>query len=1447
MANKIKKIKINNNTYELDVDGYLPLSGGTLTGKLNVGSDAATMTSGLLYVNSVKPSAGQAMHAGNAIIFGSSGSQNDQAWIRTTGTSESDMKLEIGTGDDGSTDFNIHFTSYNTSSAVVNDIVMPKDSGTVALTKNIPSTLKNPYSISFTDTSGVAQSYDGSAALDLSSGIYYAATANQATYANNFGNSSSYWACDLATENTSDTWVPVINSGKLQHRVIPTIYNSSPESWLGSKISSMTITGSTLDLHPESSLVLLPYITNDLAFNCIKGYSAVITNTTTGTTIGSGTSLNNIFDASPNYYSFSVSATSDVVTIVIKHQGFYWGQQNYIGFGNSGWGAKSVKWESGFSPTGTGTASSPDSDITWSTVGSTTSAGQIYRCSGGATVSGRTDNPCNYTRITLTNFRNTSPRIAQIGKLSYSSELLRSIYLSRDGGTLYGNIKAPAFQSSNSSKDYIDFISGTGVNFGVKGTSGVVYDLSKCLTDVTVVNSKPTLSWGTTSTVGTVKGTALQVTMPSNPNTNYTYAFNIQGNGTTATSFTQNSAKTLNIVGSGGTSVSASTDKITISTDLSSYAKSASIGNGTLTIQKNGTSVGTFTANQSSNSTVNLTVPTKLSELTNDIVNNGTLTIQANGTSKGTFTANQSGNSTINITASDLGLSTAMKFGGVASQSLSENGTQNAGATSGNYTSSTQPSNGTVYLDSGKHLEYVWVEGTSSAVGRWELLGQDGSYALSSVTVTGSGALGGGGNLTANRTITHNAGSAASKSTGLYKFSTDAYSHVSSITTVTKSDITALGIPASDTNTTYSLTQDSSDGHKITFAGSDGSSKTITIPDNNTTYSAGTNISISGNAISCTYSYSLPTASSSSLGGIKTGFTTNATNRNYKVQVDSSGNAYVNVPWTDNDHNDNTTYSINTGTSNKITLTPSSGTAQTLTIDGVSNASYATTAGSATKATTADSATTAGSATKATQDGNGNVITSTYIPKEATLDDGIDLNTVTTSGFYRLNATTTNGPGGTSNTGLVAHGQLLVVHGGADTISQFVMPYASSMVYIRNGNAVNNSSGTWKAWTTLANTDQVSAKADKATTLAGYGITDAKIENGKITLGSNSITPLTSHLTVDSALSSTSTNPVQNKVINSALAGKASSSHTHSTSIAASTDTSSITLAHGAKYKLTAGGTSYVFTMPTDNNTVYTHPTGSGASKTFGLYKFSTDSTSHISDVTAVTKADITGLGIPSSDTNTHLIIKSLNGSTITSINNDSASDVTFVAGTNVTLSPDATNRKITIAAKDTTYSFSASNPTLSWGATSTIGTVGGTTLKVTMPSNPNINTTYTLTQDSSDGHKLTFTGTDGTSKSITIPDNDTVYTHPTVTANPASAVKVGNDALGHVVIGGALTASDIGAAASSHTHSNYVDKSGDEMSGELILPTLSYSNNSKTVVTVQYDADTESLTTYFA
>lgn len=54
---------------------------------------------------------------------------------------------------------------------------------------------------------------------------------------------------------------------------------------------------------------------------------------------------------------------------------------------------------------------------------------------------------------------------------------------------------------------------------------------------------------------------------------------------------------------------------------------------------------------------------------------------------------------------------------------------------------------------------------------------------------------------------------------------------------------------------------------------------------------------------------SIPQASSSALGGIKIGYSDNG--RNYAVELDSSGKAYVNVPWTDN----NTTYSAGAGLS----------------------------------------------------------------------------------------------------------------------------------------------------------------------------------------------------------------------------------------------------------------------------------------------------------------------------------------------------------------------------------------------------------------------------------------------------------------------------------------------------------------------------------------------------
>lgn len=95
------------------------------------------------------------------------------------------------------------------------------------------------------------------------------------------------------------------------------------------------------------------------------------------------------------------------------------------------------------------------------------------------------------------------------------------------------------------------------------------------------------------------------------------------------------------------------------------------------------------------------------------------------------------------------------------------------------------------------------------------------------ITITGTGGLSGGGNLAESRTISHAVpAGAAAKTSGLYKIATDKFGHVTSTAAVTKTDITALGIPATDTNTTYTF-QEASNGFKVTP--SNGETQTVIV------------------------------------------------------------------------------------------------------------------------------------------------------------------------------------------------------------------------------------------------------------------------------------------------------------------------------------------------------------------------------------------------------------------------------------------------------------------------------------------------------------------------------------------------------------------------------------------------------------------------------------------
>ena len=107
-------------------------------------------------------------------------------------------------------------------------------------------------------------------------------------------------------------------------------------------------------------------------------------------------------------------------------------------------------------------------------------------------------------------------------------------------------------------------------------------------------------------------------------------------------------------------SVPTKTSDLTNDSGFITASSLPTVNDATLTITQNGTSVGTFSANASSNVTAAITVPTATSDLTNDsgfitssdlpTVNNATLTIQKNGTNVQTFTANASSDVTANIT-----------------------------------------------------------------------------------------------------------------------------------------------------------------------------------------------------------------------------------------------------------------------------------------------------------------------------------------------------------------------------------------------------------------------------------------------------------------------------------------------------------------------------------------------------------------------------------------------------------------------------------------------------------------------------------------------------------------------------------------------------------------------------------------------------------------------------
>lgn len=266
------------------------------------------------------------------------------------------------------------------------------------------------------------------------------------------------------------------------------------------------------------------------------------------------------------------------------------------------------------------------------------------------------------------------------------------------------------------------------------------------------------------------------------------------------------------------------------------------VNDATLTVAGDGTylSVGTnnagdtFTANASAAKTITVNHKTRTETPTTSTGTVGSGNTGTTGTfDVVTYTFDAAGHETakdtktITVTfpsAADLGVTGAMHFVGLSTSDPKGS----SGATVSGHTTWDK---GDVVLYGNK--EYV-LNGTTNVAANWVELGDESSYALKTVKVEGSGVLGGGGDLSTNRTITHNTsgvtagsyGDSGSTRTATYGGTIDIpYITVNDTGHITSASTKTITLPASD-NTI---------GKQVVAASNSGTSNASTT-SNTTTY-----------------------------------------------------------------------------------------------------------------------------------------------------------------------------------------------------------------------------------------------------------------------------------------------------------------------------------------------------------------------------------------------------------------------------------------------------------------------------------------------------------------------------------------------------------------------------------------------------------------------------------
>jgi len=146
-----------------------------------------------------------------------------------------------------------------------------------------------------------------------------------------------------------------------------------------------------------------------------------------GVAMTSTAAIDNMLNASGDFWNMPTTGkTTATITITNSPKNLTYGSHMGLSFGNTNWRAKNVELEY-----------STDNGTTWTSVKSVTNQNEEFVTGSwgmGAGVS------ANAFRWTLSNFNTTSMRVASLFAYNYNSGGMKDLYVTRDGGSIYGNI-----------------------------------------------------------------------------------------------------------------------------------------------------------------------------------------------------------------------------------------------------------------------------------------------------------------------------------------------------------------------------------------------------------------------------------------------------------------------------------------------------------------------------------------------------------------------------------------------------------------------------------------------------------------------------------------------------------------------------------------------------------------------------------------------------------------------------------------------------------------------------------------------------------------------------------------------------------------------------------------------------------------------------------------------